>query len=107
MERVATLINKLKEQFDQHADADKLAVTAQLLLSELQKNQPAPSVGRKISVVLPSVSGTTFFNEKAAAPPPVEKEVPANNWLFDTAPEIPTLTHQSQHEHAIVTERKE
>ncbi len=110
MERVATLINKLKEQFDQHADADKLAVTAQLLLSELQKNHTGPSVGRKISVVLPSVSGTTFFNENAAAPsspPPVKKEEPVNNWLFDTAPEIPTLMHQSKPEQTPVAERKE
>jgi hypothetical protein len=35
MERVGTLINKLKEQFEQQADADKLAVTAQLLLGRI------------------------------------------------------------------------
>ena len=63
MERVGTLINKLKEQFDQHADAEKLAVTAQLLLSELQKNHTKPSVAGKISVVLPSVSRTSFADE--------------------------------------------
>ena len=39
MERVGTLINKLKEQFDQQADAQKMALTAQLLLSELQQKQ--------------------------------------------------------------------
>lgn len=36
MERVGALINKLKEQFEQHADAEKLAVTTRLLLCELQ-----------------------------------------------------------------------
>jgi hypothetical protein len=68
MERVGTLINKLKEQFEQHADADKLAVTAQLLLAELQKNYARPSVASKISVVLPSVSGTRFTNEPEIQP---------------------------------------
>jgi hypothetical protein len=53
MERVGTLINKLKEQFEQQADAEKLAVTAQLLLAELQKNHVRPTVPGKISVVLP------------------------------------------------------
>lgn len=47
------MINKLKEQFEQQADADKLAVTAQMLLAELQANQSAQSVQSKISVVLP------------------------------------------------------
>ena len=39
MERVGTLINKLKEQFDQQADTENLSITAQLLLAELQSNQ--------------------------------------------------------------------
>lgn len=56
MERAGTLINKLKEQFEQQADAEKMAVTAQLLLSELQKNITRPSVGTNVSVVLPKVS---------------------------------------------------
>ena len=102
MERVGTLINKLKEQFEQQADADKLAVTAQLLLAELQKNHARPSVASKISVVLPSVSGTRFLNEPEnqpvpqiePKPEPVKEEVIAGNWLFDTQAEIPTLAHQ-------------
>jgi hypothetical protein len=64
MERVGTLINKLKEQFEQHADADKLAVTAQLLLGRIAE-EPCPSFSSsKISVVLPSVSGNRFTNTK-------------------------------------------
>jgi hypothetical protein len=101
MERVGTLINKLKEQFEQQADADKLAVTAQLLLAELQKNHARPSVPSKISVVLPSVSGTRFINEPENQPiPQVQpksepvKEIAAGNWLFDAPAEIPTLVHQ-------------
>ncbi|MDB5210340.1 MAG: hypothetical protein JWQ30_1167 [Sediminibacterium sp.] len=105
MERVGTLINKLKEQFEQQAGADKLAVTAQLLLAELQKNHAQPSVARKISVVLPSVQRTRFTNdvESQPAPQPIKeqsapqpaKEEPADgNWLFDIPAEIPTMAHQ-------------
>ena len=114
MERVGTLINKLKEQFDQHADAEKLAVTAQLLLSELQKNHTKPSVAGKISVVLPSVSGTSFADEPGIKLPslPVipaaKKEELPSNWLFETTPEVPTLVHQSNEPiQAVVAEKKE
>lgn len=99
MERVGTLINKLKEQFEQHADADKLAVTAQLLLAELQKNHARSTVGSNVSVVLPSVSGRAFPAdiEKITAVPPAQskQEEPLHNWMLDTNPEIPTLAHQS------------
>jgi hypothetical protein len=91
MERVGTLINKLKEQFEQHAAADKLAVTAQLLLAELQKNNAPPSVAGKISVVLPTVSGNRFPQDPEAKP----VTQPPNSWLLDTAAEIPTLAHQA------------
>ncbi len=100
MERVGTLINKLKEQFEQHAGAEKLAVTAQLLLVELQKNHCQSSVGSKISVVLPSVSGTLFSaeaekKETAAHTVRETKDVAGSNWLFEPSAEIPTLAHQS------------
>jgi hypothetical protein len=97
MERVGTLINKLKEQFEQHASADKLAVTAQLLLVELQKNRSQSSISSKVSVVLPSVSGT-LFNEQAeqnaTSKPASKQEESANSWLFETNAEIPTMAHQ-------------
>jgi len=80
MERVGTLINKLKEQFEQHADAEKLAVTAQLILVALQKKHTRSTVGSGVSVVLPAVSGSFFQNEpgtnQARA---VKKEEPANS----------------------------
>lgn len=110
MERVGTLINKLKEQFDQHADADKLAVTAQLLLAELQKNHARSSVGSKISVVLPSVSGKLFTVEAEKTPvimaveELVKQEEAGSNWLFETNAEIPTLAHQT---HTEPVEKKE
>jgi hypothetical protein len=104
MERVGTLINKLKEQFEQHASADKLAVTAQLLLVELQKNRSQSSIGSKVSVVLPSVSGA-LFNEQAeqnaTRKPAPKQEESANSWLFETSTEIPTLAHQDTYKETV------
>lgn len=94
MERVGTLINKLKEQFDQQADAEKMAVTAQMLLAELQKNKCGSSATSKVSVVLPSVTTSAQVPETKSAAPAVEKENTGSNWLFESAPEVPTLTHQ-------------
>lgn len=100
MERVGTLINKLKEQFEQHVSTEKLAVTAQLLLAELQKNRSQSSINSKISVVLPSVSGTIFTDPaeqnttRRAAP---RQEETTNGWLFETSAEIPTMAHQDRY----------
>lgn len=99
MERAGTLINKLKEQFDQQAGAEKMAVTAQLLLSELQKNGTRHSVGANVSVVLPKVSiaVTHVVEEKVAALVPaatVSAEPINNESYFDVAAAIPTLAHQ-------------
>jgi hypothetical protein len=95
MERVGTLINKLKEQFEQQLDADKLAATAQLLLSELQRSSTKSRVGSKISVLLPSVSGSGFQTQAdSLQPEEAKKAVTANSWLFESNTEIPTLAHQ-------------
>jgi hypothetical protein len=108
MERVGTLINKLKEQFEQQADAGKLAVTAQLLLSELQKTDSGQSVRGKISVVLPAVSHRILpAQHEPVASSPAAKEETVNNWLFDNAQEAPTLIHQAQEPFSPVSERKE
>lgn len=107
MERVGTLINKLKEQFEQHADADKLAVTAQMLLAELQVNQSAQSSGGKVSVVLPSVSVHAAQPVSAPEPAPPEKtEKPVSNWLFEMPVEIPTLLHQAATPEPVASEKQ-
>jgi hypothetical protein len=97
MERVGTLINKLKEQFEQHAEAEKMAFTAQLLLLELQKKHVPAQTAGKISVVLPASSGSYHAPELAAdiSEPTVKEPIP-NNWIFDTSHEIPTLMHQAE-----------
>lgn len=105
MERVGTLINKLKEQFDQQAGAEKLTVTAQLLLAELQRPAEATPKAGRISVVMPSfrsqVPEAPAEAPKAAqAPQPVPQEKPrpaaVQNWMLDAEPEVPTLTHHTQ-----------
>lgn len=107
MERVGTLINKLKEQFEQHADADKLAVTAQMLLAELQANQSAQSSGSKVSVVLPSVSVHAAQPVSVPESAPAEKiEKPVSNWLFEMPVEIPTLLHQAATPEPVASEQQ-
>lgn len=107
MERVGTLINKLKEQFEQHADADKLAVTAQMLLAELQANQSAQSSGSKVSVVLPSVSVHAAQPVSVPESIPAEKtEKPVSNWLFEMPVEIPTLLHQAATPEPVASEQQ-
>ncbi len=95
MERVGTLINKLKEQFDKHAEPENLTVTVQMLLAELQKTHCPSTIGSKVSVVMPAIPVAHSFNE-----PEAQKEVspkngkPVGNWLFEPVNEIPTLAHQ-------------
>lgn len=89
MERVGTLINKLKEQFDQQTDAASLSITAQLLLAELQFNKNPEFSKGKVSVVIPS------FVMSRVEVPEIKVENPAlANSLFDTPFEMPTQKHQ-------------
>lgn len=95
MERVGTLINKLKEQFEQHENAEKLAYTAQLLLVELQQKHAPSQAGSKISVVLPAGAGSFPATLPFSPAEEVSKqETIVNNWLFDAVSDIPTLSHQ-------------
>ncbi len=132
MERVGALINKLKEQFEQHADAEKLSVTARLLLCELQSGQEKTVNKGKVSVVLPafvpSAPPTQSTTAQPAAiqpvavrqvisqpvkpvitqvtppaPPPQKKDVP-NNWLLNKEEAIPTFAHQEGQEEKEILE---
>lgn len=104
MERVGTLINKLKDQFDQQADPEKLAQTAQLILAELQYKRSAEQVSSGVSVQMPTVLVANTVSETPSSPesmpayvPPVKpapKKEDLSGWLFDTPVEIPTLVHQ-------------
>ncbi len=59
MERVHTLINKLKEQLDNGNTAQQLITTTQLLLSELQAME-VPEQHGKVTVLMPA----SFYKEQ-------------------------------------------
>jgi hypothetical protein len=110
MERLAELISKLKEQFEQNADPSQLLVITQSIQAELSKRLAPPRTAlgsSKVSVVMPAARNVqTSFIEQAVQPQqpeiPVkqpEKVTPVKkqenrNWLFDPLTEIPTLAHQ-------------
>ena len=115
MERLAELISKLKEQFEQKADSSKLLATTLLIERELMKLEsvqtPAATAARssKVSVVMPSshqqyqpkseetyVEETPVYHQKQAAekPGPVAKRAHAQEFIFDPLTEIPTLSQQ-------------
>lgn len=74
MERLAQLISKLNEQFEQNADPSQLLVTAQLIESELVQlsaaSRKVPGTS-KVAVVMPS-SRSSF--PVHTAPAPVQKQ---------------------------------
>ena len=115
MERLADLISKLKEQFEQNADPSQLLVITHSIEAELS-NRLAParatSSTSKVSVMMPAgrnihvVHPEPQVAQKPAELPKVElpfvetekpvqpKKQENKNWLFDPMTEIPTLAHQ-------------
>ncbi|HUQ65627.1 MAG TPA: hypothetical protein VM101_05710 [Flavitalea sp.] len=111
MERLAELISKLKEQFEQKADSSKLLATTLLIERELMKLESAPPpVNRssKVAVVMPSshqayvprpeeayVEETPAYHERLAEKPETfQKKLQAPEFSFDPLIEIPTLSQQ-------------
>lgn len=101
MERVGTLINKLQEQFNRKEAVDKLAITAQLLMAELQMQKPACNTSSKVAVVMPSIVIANTDIEKGteipaatATQPAMEEKASAGKSLFESYTDIPTLIHQ-------------
>ncbi len=116
MERLAELISKLKEQFEQKADTSKLLATTLLIERELMKLESAQTPvtsTSKVSVVMPAArNGYHHRHEEILveevpepipepAPKPVEekeetveKKPMAQEFLFDPITEIPTLSQQ-------------
>ena len=118
MERIESLINKLKEQFEQNEDPTLMLGTAQLLQFELTKLKPNDhySLGTpKVAVVLPSSNLIPLSNGEYEkyAPKPAAKNTEVKETLlvdngsvsviqkngqldmtFDPMKDIPTLSHQ-------------
>lgn len=112
MERLAELISKLKEQFDQKADSSKLLATTLLIERELMKLESAPAAvshSSKVAVVMPSAhqayqprseesyaEETTSYHQRLPQQKKelVQKRVPVPEFSFDPLTEIPTLSQQ-------------
>ncbi|MDE3144369.1 MAG: hypothetical protein KGL19_09460 [Bacteroidota bacterium] len=91
MEKLGTLIIKLKEQFDQNEDADKLLITAKLLVKELHQHLSDAEKYANPSVV--SDIDINFLDTKQPKNFTSKKQE-GSGWLFDQAETIPTLVHQ-------------
>ncbi|MEO5647539.1 MAG: hypothetical protein ABIQ56_04205, partial [Chitinophagaceae bacterium] len=82
MERVATLINKLKDQLDKGASAHSLLITVEMLQSELLHKRPASASNgtSRVAVIMPSgmnISQTKHEPEpEPLIPAPVQRKVP-------------------------------
>jgi len=118
MERIESLINKLREQFEQRVSPAQLQMTVQLLQNELAQHQAngAKTLGTsKVAVVLPVSSSQ--YEQYAPQPLDLDEEIPAIkevketllveegtvsvvqkngqlDMVFDPMTEIPTLSHQ-------------
>ena len=101
METVETLIDKLKEQFDQKVGEDKLLITAQLLLAEL-RNAVSPlsnsdeNPEASINADNVQVIEINMIDHKPHRAIPKKDDL--SGWLFDKEIEIPTLIHQVKNE---------
>ena len=78
MDKAGALIERLLEQYRNNAGKEQLAITAQLLLSELEKEE-VKSFQNNVSVFFPSsihfdISGTDTNNAAGISSPQVNKE---------------------------------
>ncbi len=118
MERVGVLINKLAELHAQHADAQKMLVTLQMLQAELHQYVNGSGNGSsKVSIMVPNFKPMEAVAEHI--PPTIapiavmeqpqpqfidakprqthhHKKDDASGWLFDPIKDVPTLAHQDK-----------
>lgn len=120
MERLAELIGKLKEQFEQNADKAQLLVITQMIQVELLKaaeQSAAPPTSSKVSVMMPAnhkaylpandeprpvkpqPAPVPVVAAPVAAPAPEPEPAPAvapaaSPWALDPLQDVPTLAQQ-------------
>ena len=75
MERVDTLIKRLLELHESHADTSAMLLTAQMLVHELQENSKQTITGKKVSVIHPGIKNATIQAGNITVTE-VEKKVP-------------------------------
>lgn len=83
MERVGTLIDKLKEQFVQEAGADNMLLTVQMLFSELQESATNTQGRGAVSVMMPGSRISAKETQPVLKPKNHLKKAELSGWLFE------------------------
>lgn len=95
MERVGILINKLQEQFAQQVESDKLLISAQMLLAELQQYKKSNPSRSSVSVIMPGGIGAELpsisMTDSPVAKSGTKKKEELSGWLFDLQTELPII----------------
>ncbi len=95
MERVGTLIDKLKEQFAQEAGADNMLLTVQMLFSELQENTTNTHGRGAVSVMMPGSRISAKETTASSKPKNNLKKAELSGWLFQMELDIPDPLEQA------------
>ena len=123
MEKVGVLITRLLEQYHNKAGTEQLKMTAQLLLSELQKQEQEVQNGHSVvSVFYPSMpfNNRNAIEETAITPKQNQEEVVAVQQepskpepvkqdydFYDPIVEIPTLALKQQEVNETIASKQE
>lgn len=95
MERVGTLIDKLKEQFVQEAGADNMLLTVQMLFSELQQSATNTHGRGAVSVMMPGSRISAKETQPSSKPKNNLKKAELSGWLFQMDLDIPDPLEQA------------
>lgn len=95
MERVGTLIDKLKEQFVQEAGADNMLLTVQMLFSELQERASNTHGKGAVSVMMPGSRISAKETTPSSKPKNNLKKAELSGWLFQMELDIPDPLEQN------------
>lgn len=95
MERVGTLIDKLKEQFVQEAGADNMLLTVQMLFSELQQSATNTHGRGAVSVMMPGSRISAKEAQTSSKPKNNLKKAELSGWLFQMELDIPDPLEQT------------
>ncbi len=131
MERVGVLVNRLFEQYQQNESPERLLITVQLLLGELQHRKASSSASEKVAVLMPvnlhaaqpteeiSIAEGDVMERPQASFQADEKEMaafifPETNieklkykWGYDPLRDVPTLAHQNKELNEVMTSKDE
>jgi hypothetical protein len=107
MERVGTLIDKLKEQFVQEAGADNMLLTVQMLFSELQERASNTHGKGAVSVMMPGSRISAKETTSSSKPKNNLKKAELSGWLFQMELDIPDPLEQTAFNMELETPKEE